>query len=202
MADVELDSRFKFVPYAEQPDQLTWDEKLAHPKTHNILFEVDFSNLPPFRLRGKKRFCQHCQQPYQRIIKDYERGWGDISRLNCIVPQTPQIECKCRLFAQFEPYVGWRLTRFFRTTDLIRQVFEFEEDEDKEALKRLLKEDDYKKVIEFSDVITNDPLFREGQARLSLVNINWAVDGAITINLDRFPTGDIKSNTDDFGPPF
>lgn len=145
------DTSFEYIPFANRPTYASFEKQLKHPKVHNIKLGVDFSGLEFLGLEGK--FCPHCQKPYCRVVRDFKKGWGDIEQLNCIVPQTPQIECGCRLWIQIEQPVKERMAEALRTIGLIYRVVESTsleaEDGNLAVLKNTLEEDDYNKVADW-----------------------------------------------------
>lgn len=152
---------FRFVPFSQQSTYPTLEEQLKKPKVYNIKFVVDFSCIRFPDLKGK--FCKHCHEPFQRVVRDFKRGWGRTEQLNYIVPNTPQIICGCKLCILLEDEVHRCMAPAFRAMRVTLDVVEFRKDEDFATLKGLLPDEDYLKVIDFVDNFRATLIRRRGK---------------------------------------
>lgn len=135
ISTLERDSRFKYVPFSEQPDGVKQHFiKLVVPIT------VDSSS--------DALIAPCCRSLAHKKISDHEFGWGESHRLRCVVPNTPVYECRCGFFIQDK--IAWTIRERAR---YIRRVFELMRPEDMQALARFLAPEDIEKITDYAAAV-------------------------------------------------
>jgi hypothetical protein len=142
---VDSDSRFHFVPFANQ----------GEPKIHFLEVPIKF---PPLT-RDYESTCgiPQCRQQLKLATEDYVFAWGneDEHRLECVVRNTPQLKCSnAHLFLPPEAAIPIQHKAY-----LIRDYFEFPEVKSLGKLMKMLSPDNLLKVLDFTIDLRQDPLF-------------------------------------------
>ncbi len=137
------EQRFKFVPYAEQPQE---------PKGHVIQLEIDFSNVT--LTQGLTSAC--CDAPLQPTITTHAFGWGDTERLDVEVPNTPTLQCGGCENTFFPGEVALPIKARARA---INRYFSFLTPQDQEVLQGFLPPDDIAKIDDFAQAMRREPYF-------------------------------------------
>lgn len=148
MSEIEREDRFRFVPFAAQPI-FPREHRLANPRSHHILLEADFLELELPDLNDV--YCDACESPVKREVGEFQRGWGHIERLVCVIPDVPQLKCQCLLFVNIEDLVYQRMEPARDTINAIYRAIESSDRGDLVLVKEKLIDEDFRKVKDFID---------------------------------------------------
>ena len=153
--------RFRFAPYTEQANT---------QKVHIIRLPVEFGSRPISLKDMEGTAAPCCGSSLKRELMNYTFGGGDNPRLECAVKDTPVLRCQCG-HTYLETHIALPIKQKAR---IIREYFDFQTQEDYEAISKILPSSEIAKVRDFVETLRQQEpfspraiLYRKKQQRLS-----------------------------------